>query len=198
MKQEIDKKVMFVIMIMAIILVPVYKLITNKDNKIEEKSATNEIRKNKLAMYVEDGDTYREYKGGDKFPEGYKLNIEKSKCEDNKGNEITPIDNVLSHDGMKVTVKSNKTIYCTLYFDEVPSPDDFIYYIKSNSSPKYTNKETNTVYIKHEMEEIESYCITEEETSENCTWLETNGSKDIQVPYTFNNTTNEEKKVKYI
>ena len=41
MKQEIDKKVMFVIMITAIVLFPVYKIIANKNAQIDKQIENN-------------------------------------------------------------------------------------------------------------------------------------------------------------
>ena len=114
MKQEIDKKIMFVIMIVAIVLIPIYKIITNKNTQIDKR--INETNSKQFAMYIEDGEGYKEYKDSDMFPVGYKLNLNKSRCEDIKGNNLD-VNSILSSKGNSITVKSNKTIYCTLYFD---------------------------------------------------------------------------------
>ncbi len=56
------------------------------------------------------------------FPEGYKLNIEQSRCEDIDGNKIEDIS--FNTDTNSITVTSNKTSYCYLYFDKQLSVDD--------------------------------------------------------------------------
>ena len=113
MKQEIDKKIMFVIMIIMITVFSVIILFNNKPKKIEQF----EIKRKEFAMYVDDGEGYKEYTDSDTFPVGYYLNLEKSKCEDENGNKIQDITEKIEQNGNKITVKSNKTVYCTLYFD---------------------------------------------------------------------------------
>ena len=85
------------------------KTITNSklfNKEVIKEKEINQIDRKKFAMYIEDGDSYKEYTDSDNFPKGYYLNIDKSKCEDKNGNEI---------EASKVL--SSKTIYCTLYFD---------------------------------------------------------------------------------
>ena len=116
MKQEMDKKVMAVLMI--IMILTFFVLIFKSKTKTLEHFETNEITKNNLAMYIEEEKGYKEYTKSDIFPEGYVLNIEKSNCEDSKGDKVET-EKVLSSNENKVTVKSNRTIYCTMYFDYV-------------------------------------------------------------------------------
>ena len=65
------------------------------------------------------GDGYVEYTNEDgKWPseeEGYEF--KEAKCMDNNGQLV---DNAVTFENGKVTLKTNKTIYCTLYFDEKP------------------------------------------------------------------------------
>ena len=90
-----------------------YKSYSNKDViKLEE---TYEVDKKHFSMFINDGnDNYTEYNESNMFPDGYVINIDKSKCTDNKGNII---EGILSKSGSSVTVTSNKTAYCYLYFD---------------------------------------------------------------------------------
>lgn len=83
----------------------------NKDYKKEE-----EINKEQFAMSVEDEDgNYVEY-DGHVFPEGYKLNLENPECVDINNNLV---DGALSNVGNNVTITSDKTVFCYLYFDEI-------------------------------------------------------------------------------
>jgi len=85
------------------------------DNTKEEY----EVDKETFSMYIETKDnegniSYEEYNDSNIFPTGYKINLEKSKCTDIKGNLI---NGILSGRGNKVTITSNKTAYCYIYFD---------------------------------------------------------------------------------
>ena len=91
-------------------------------NKNEEVILDNVIIKNnidsnvKLAMYKEVNGNYTEYES-DTFPlETHTLNTNESKCTNNKGNII---DNVIEYDSTnnKIKIRTNKSIYCYLYFD---------------------------------------------------------------------------------
>jgi len=74
------------------------------------------VNNKRYAMYVETSeDTYEEYTTSNMFPEGYKLNKDKSVCLDNKGKKV---DNILSGKYNRLTVTSSKTTYCYIYFDK--------------------------------------------------------------------------------
>ena len=112
-------------------------------------------------MYINNGNgKYEEYTNKEVFPKGYELNKEKSKCEDGSGNELTEVKDKLSQEGNKITVKSNKTVYCTLYFDKQEETDNIKIYIKEENEEKYTNLSKNAVYVSYETERRkESICI---------------------------------------
>lgn len=90
-----------------------YKSFINKEvKKIKE---VLEVDKKQFAMYIEKEDErYSEYTSSNIFPNGYKINLTKSNCVDTKGNKI---DEILSGTSTSVTVTSNKTAYCYIYFD---------------------------------------------------------------------------------
>ena len=76
---------------------------------------TNEINNpKKFAIMVQNENGYEEYISEDNtWPsEGY--DFKEAKCLDNKGSEVN--STVTYNDG-KVTLKTNKTVFCTLYFD---------------------------------------------------------------------------------
>jgi len=92
-----------------------FKAYSNKE-VINIKEEYKVVRK-KFAMFVKQDGFYVEYTGGDVFPNGYKLNLDKSSCVDTTGKVI---GNVLSYNNEMITITSNKTAYCYLYFD-IPS-----------------------------------------------------------------------------
>ena len=87
------------------------------NKNINEIKEVSKIDKKMFAMYIQKDDgNYEEYKDGEKFTiAGYKLNISKSNCVDNKGNAVPDI---ITNSNNKVTVSSNKTVFCYLYFDK--------------------------------------------------------------------------------
>ena len=118
------KELIILGVIIEIILVPfIFKNIIslkNKNNDDNSISSINEIRKQKFGIMYRDSyaDSYKEYNGSimDAINAGYVLNIASSKCNDGSGATVEP-SSVLSINGSMVTIKSNKTVYCTLYFD---------------------------------------------------------------------------------
>ncbi len=95
-----------------------HKEITKEENK---------ITKRQFAMFIQDNDEYVEYEGDNLFPKGYYVNKSLSKCVDEKGN---PIEDAISSLGNNVTITSNKTIYCTLYFDK----NEILEYLRSKDT----------------------------------------------------------------
>jgi len=112
-----NRKVKLLILILflteIISLFLTYKSFSNKE--INEIKETYEVKNKTFSMFVEneEGD-YSEYIESNLFPEGYEINVEKSKCVDTKGNVI---EGILSGSGTNITVKSTTTSYCYLYFD---------------------------------------------------------------------------------
>jgi len=85
----------------------------------KEEKFSNNVDKEMFGMYIENDDgEYVEYTNSNSFPSNseYSLNIENSYCVDSKDNVV---DNVIYSNNGKVTVTSNKTVYCYLYFDTV-------------------------------------------------------------------------------
>ncbi len=76
---------------------------------------TNEINnQKKFAIMVQNEDGYEEYVSEDNTWPGEGYDFKEAKCVDNKGSEVN--STVTYNDG-KVTLKTNKTVFCTLYFD---------------------------------------------------------------------------------
>ena len=96
----------------------VYKSFSNR--KINEIKDINIVNSNKFAMYIEQDDgSYSEYTEGNMFAiDGYIFNSEKSNCVDNKGDIV---NDALTNNDNKITISSNKTSYCYLYFSLPPN-----------------------------------------------------------------------------
>ncbi len=123
-KKKIIVLVLGIVLIMSIYMT--YRTYENKPKELPEEKEKIETKKKQFAMYIKDGDKYVEYHGEDEnenlFPEGYKLNIEQSRCEDIDGNKIEDIS--FNTNTSSITVTSNKTAYCYLYFDKQLSVND--------------------------------------------------------------------------
>jgi len=115
-----SKPIALLIMILMVLFIGnIVKIHRNKAKLENINLKTSKIDREKFAIYVEDDGEYVEY-DNDTFPtDGYTFNSELSNCVDVKGNIV---ENILSLNGNSVTVTSNKTVYCTLYFDIIP-PD---------------------------------------------------------------------------
>ena len=115
-----QKKVKIIIILCLFFLETLFLFLTIKsfsNKEIKELKETYEVSKKHFSMFINDGnDNYTEYTESNVFPEGYAINIEKSSCIDTKGNLL---EGILSGSGNNITVTSNKTAYCYLYFDEM-------------------------------------------------------------------------------
>ncbi len=119
------KELIIICVIIEIILLPliVKNLISlkNKDNNDNSISSFNEVGKQEFGIMYRDTDTdsYKAYSGSiiDAINNKYVLNVNNSKCSDGANANVIP-SSVLSINGSIVTIKSNKTVYCTLYFDK--------------------------------------------------------------------------------
>ncbi len=110
----INKKYLLIILLIGIILTGVIVLKPKESIQLDNVILKQEVNNNTFAMYTETDNGYEEYEGN-KFPEGYALNVMESNCIDNNGNEL---ENVLSYENGNVTITSGNTTYCYLYFDK--------------------------------------------------------------------------------
>ena len=115
MMKKNKKIIVTILLIVEIMLVNLtYQSFLHRKVNTEKETYRNK----QFAMYVNDGNGYKEYTGDSLFPKGYYLNPNLSYCNDDKGERV---EDVLTSDGESVTVTSNKTIYCTLYFEKLNS-----------------------------------------------------------------------------
>ncbi len=111
----INKKYLLIIIMVGIILTGVIFFKSKEEVKLDSVILKQEVNNKTFAMYKEEDDNNYVLVKDNKFPDMYVLNIEKSKCIDNNGNEL---NGVLSYENDKVTITSGNTIYCYLYFDK--------------------------------------------------------------------------------
>ena len=109
------KKIVLISLFVLLEMLSIFLAIKSFSNKnIAETKEIYEIDKKQFSMFVEKDDGYKEYIESNKFPEGYKINLENSKCLNTKGNVI---EGILSGSGTNIIITSNQTVYCYLYFD---------------------------------------------------------------------------------
>ena len=116
MKRE-KKKVIITILIVISIVTFFFSLknILNNKEKFPQVKLNNIERDKTMAIMIsEDGNKYTEYEN-DTWP-GKEYKFEEAKCVDNEGNELNNIL-IFDENTRKATLKTNKTTYCTLYFD---------------------------------------------------------------------------------
>ena len=84
-------------------------------NKVVESKETSKIDKEKFAMYRENMDgEYEKIETTNGMTDRYSLNPTKTLCTDTNKEEVKDI---ISFSNSKITVKTNKTVFCYLYFD---------------------------------------------------------------------------------
>ena len=184
----VNKKLWIITITLLVVIECVFTYLSvksygNKD--IKEIKEENKVNKEMFSMYVENKDgEYVEYTDSEYYPIGlkYYFNEERSNCTDNKGKVV---NDVISYNNNKITVSSNKTLYCYLYFDldKVP-PQTFTFYLGGNTNPEYINKTSTTVYLSWTDTDIESYCINTETNSSTCNWVSASGNS-VTASYTI-------------
>ena len=117
----------------------------NKNNTLDDIKLLDSKSNNLFAIMVKDSSG--NYNESSTFPTGaYILNETLSSCVDNNGNKI---DNALSYESGHVYTRTNKTVYCYLYFDEdlLKVYDKVIEdYNNNNQVEKTTDEDGNDVY----------------------------------------------------
>ena len=123
MKRRSKKKmiIIFIILLGLFLIYRLPKILVNKQIRSlpEVKLKKSEVRNKSLAIMIskDNGETYEEYKSEDnKWPDS-SYEYKYAKCIDNNGNEV---DNNIefNKETRQVSLETDKTIYCTLYFDK--------------------------------------------------------------------------------
>ena len=122
--KKIDKKEILTIVLILVGLVSLYflpRLIININAGLPEVKLKNMQNNGMLAIMVPDDENagkYKEYTGPE-FPKGHKLNTDKSYCIDRDGQEVKNSVSMGNLGGVKI--RTNKEVYCTLYYDYPPA-----------------------------------------------------------------------------
>ena len=97
-----------------------------------------EIKDSKsFAIMVQNGESYEEYKSEDNTWPGTDYVFKEAKCTDNNG---TLVENAITFENDTAILETDKTIYCTLYFDEKPIPE-IVKKLKANDTQGYLSKD---------------------------------------------------------
>ncbi len=185
------RKIVSILIIIEIIsMLLIYRTYTllNNVKSVDKTVEGNKIDKTKFAMYVGKDGVYEEY-NEDHFPERlkYLYNESKSYCVDSNNEKIDHTSIVRVNEDNSITVTSDKTVFCTFYFDlDEKIPDIKTFAINENK--EYTTTKEAPLSITSDDEDIVSYCITTEDDALTCeNWLEVNNSTNIEGTYNFEN-----------
>ena len=122
MREKITKNRKYILMVLGILILSTlyvgmkYLMRPKYEPLPVVKLKDKETNKKKFAVMVQNGDGYEEYTSEDgTWPSEDDYEFKEAKCIDNNGSLV---NNAVTFANGKVTLKTNKTIYCTLYFDE--------------------------------------------------------------------------------
>ena len=111
----INKKYLLIILLVGVILTGAVIMKPKEKIQLDNVILKQEVNNKTFAMYTETDNGYEEYLENS-FPKGQRLNRSLSKCIDKNGEEIKDAINVENKTG-NISVKSNKSLSCYLYFD---------------------------------------------------------------------------------
>ena len=137
--RENKKKIIITLLIIVsmITIFFTFKTFINKPLKELPEVKLKGIKKDKvIAIMVtnESGDGYKKYEGEEWPGTNYKY-IE-AKCVDNNGNSVNNVV-TFNEENRTATLTTNKTIYCTLYFEE----DNILNTLRANDPNGVLSKE---------------------------------------------------------
>ena len=159
----------------------------NKDITLDEVMVLNdggiELKKGSFAILKETGLGTGEYveHDSDTWPtDGFIFNGNKSKCYDSNQEELP---DVLSFNSVEkvASVTTNQATYCYLYFDKKDAPGAFTFYLGGKENPPATSSTTIPAYLSWTDSSIVQYCITGTNDSATCSWVDSNGTTEVEV-----------------
>ena len=115
-----NKKKLKKCLVLVLVLIECISMILTiksfNNGHLEKIKEEYKVDNKKFSMYIQnDKGTYIPYDSSNLFPDGYNLNLENSSCVDINGHTV---NNVLDSNSTNITITSNKTIFCYLYFDK--------------------------------------------------------------------------------
>ena len=142
-------KIFIIIFLVVLEFTSFFLMIKSFNNRVLTQTKEEHIvDKEKYGMFIENEEgKYVEYNESTLFPSNlkYTFNENKSSCVDTLNKEV---DNAILYNENKITITSNKTVFCYLYFDlDKEVPKEFTFYIGGNSNPTYTTNINTTGYI---------------------------------------------------
>ncbi len=110
-------KSLIVIVVVSLMGIFIYQNINKENKPLPEVKLKKIVNKNKsFAIMIQEKsetDKYQEYDSNTWPGDDYKF--KEAKCIDNNGNEIKE---AVTYEESKITLTTNKTVYCTVYFDK--------------------------------------------------------------------------------
>ena len=144
------------------------------------KLKDKETNKKKFAVMVQNGDGYVEYTSEDgTWPSEDDYEFKEAKCIDNNGSLV---QNAVTFANGKVTLKTNKTIYCTLYFDE--SIKTTIQLLRKNDPQNKLSSETVGGMYRYQgknTDTINNYICFGTDNKEDCACTDENTCDDTKL-----------------
>ncbi len=206
---EKNKRAVIIITIIILTILNLF-IVFKKDNNIVEKNKVIKLERKEFNIYLQKTVGSKDYDPSTNtaFPmSGYLLNTTKTICYGYNGNKLNsnPVTQELTNDVINgsITINSNNTIYCDLYFDknETPTISKFNVTGKTSGNQNLTNGFTYqtdnlpfTVTYTDTESDVKQYCINETNSIANCSWQTLSGTSGT---YTLTNK-NDGTKTMYI
>jgi len=138
MKKKYFLATFLIVLTLSLLVVLLFDNEDNSNNNIKMDSNDTKVSKNQFAIMINNGDGEYVESNSNVFPTNMAFNASATVCTDKDGNKL---EDVISFENGKVTVETNKKMYCYLYFDEtLASCDDNI----GNCLLKYPTLGLNT------------------------------------------------------
>ena len=126
-------KVLIVIVVLIIGGLFIYQNINKENKPLPEVKLKEIVNKDKtMAIMIQSENGYKEYDSNTWPDSSYKF--KEAKCIDNSGDEVKE---AVTYEEGKITLTTNKTIYCTVYFDYKGT----INILRENDTQKYLSED---------------------------------------------------------
>lgn len=173
-KEKINKKQFVIITVSILIVLEVLCIAINNIRIDNMQKNLQDIRKSnaELAIKIEQNKGREDYldSSDDTWPgKGYKFNSSKSVCTD--GEDENHYDMITFESGRAI-VKSDKLVYCTLYFD-ISDSTEFTFTLGGKEKKEVSTSEEIDAYFTWDNDNVTHYCIGKSNVPSNCTdWHE--------------------------
>ncbi len=175
-----NKKYILLVLVIVLSITLIFGVNTKGETKLDNVKLNDKVDKRLFAIMLEQEDGKYQESKDDKWPEHYTYNSSKSGCMDINGKKVEE-EGILTFDNSthQATVKTSKTVYCYLYFDrDKEAPTITKFYVGNSEDQEYINSEQwNTMKIEGIPytiefidEDIEEYCVTENDTCSEEEW----------------------------